>query len=182
MHGAWLFIMMGLGLPEWEANGVERRTEIRIYVDADGCPVKNEVYKVARRYGLRVFVVANQRMGTPNMDFIECVVVDEGFDAADDWIAERVTVTDIVVTSDIPLAARCIEKGARVLNPKGHIFTEANIGDAVANRELASFLREMGEMGGGPPPFQARDRSEFLGRLDQLIQAVKKAQRLAEEP
>lgn len=155
---------------------------IRIYVDADGCPVKNEVFRVARRYGLKAFVVSNSRMRVPEDPLIELAVVSDQFDAADDWIAERVSGSDIVVTADIPLAARCLERGTRVLDPKGRVFDRESIGDALANRELASYLRDTGEIAGGPAPFQPRDRSKFLQRLDDLIQAVLKAGRRASGP
>jgi uncharacterized protein YaiI (UPF0178 family) len=147
---------------------------IRVLVDADGCPVKEEIYRVARRYGVPVTLVSNQRMRVPHEDGIELVVVNEQFDAADDWIVKRVTDTDIVVSADIPLAARCIEKGAGVLGPKGRAFTEENIGDALASRELQSHLRELGAAAGGPAPFQKKDRSRFLHRLDEMIQALRR--------
>lgn len=143
----------------------------RIYVDADGCPVKDEVYRVAGRYGVKVTVVANSSMRVPEGDGIDFVLVDDGFDAADDWIVERVGAKAIVVTADIPLAARCIEKGARALGPKGRVFTEESIGGALADREVASQLREHGVMTGGPAPFGKKDRSRFLQRLDDLINA-----------
>ena len=154
---------------------------INIYIDADGCPVKNEVFRVARRYAIRVFVVTNSTIKLPEDKLFELVVVGSQFDAADNWIVERVNETDIVVTGDIPLAARCLEKLARVVSPKGRVFTEDSIGNAMANRELASHLREIGEISGGPAPFQKRDRSVFLQRLDDLIQAVLKEQRKAKE-
>lgn len=154
---------------------------IHIYVDADGCPVKNEIFKVARRYHLRVSVVSNSRMHIPDHELFELAVVGDQFDAADNWIVERVEDTDVVVTSDILLAARCLEKKSRVLDPKGRVFTENSIGNAVANRELAGYLRDMGEIGGGPRPFQQRDRSMFLQRLDDLIQAAMKAARKSKE-
>jgi uncharacterized protein YaiI (UPF0178 family) len=140
-----------------------------IFVDADGCPVKDEVYKVAGRHGLKVKVVANSRMRVPGLEWVEFVQVGGGFDAADDWIADRAGTNDIVVTADIPLADRCLKKGARALTPKGKVFTEDSIGDAMAGRELLSYLREMGEVTGGPPPFAPKDRSRFLHALDQLI-------------
>ena len=150
---------------------------IRIFVDADACPVKDEVFRVATRYGLRVFVVSNGRIRVPADPLVEMVVVTGRFDAADDWIVERVAGTDVAVTSDIPLAARCLEKGARVLDPKGKVFTPESIGDALANRELMAFLRDSGEITGGPAPFEARDRSRFLQKLDDLVQAILKANR-----
>lgn len=151
---------------------------IQIYVDADACPVKDEVYRVAQRHGLKVFVVANSRMVTPRDPLVELVVVSGRFDAADDWIVDQVTATDIAITTDIPLAARCLAKGARVMDAKGRLFTEDSIGDALANRELSAFLRDMGEMGGGPKPYSPKDRSRFLGELETQIQALLKVQRL----
>lgn len=142
-----------------------------ILVDADGCPVKQEVFRVGKRHGLKVTLVCNSRLNVPQVDWIELVVVDDGFDAADNWIVEHVVENDIVVTWDIPLAARCLEKGARVLNPKGRVFTENSIGDALANREIQSQLRELGVMTGGPAPFKKQDRSRFLHSLDQIIRS-----------
>lgn len=145
-----------------------------IYIDADGCPVKDETYKVAGRYKIKVFVVANKHLTVPLDPLIEMAVVSGGFDAADDWIADKVTALDIVVTADILLAERCVKKGARVLGPKGVEFTEDNIGSAVANRELMQNLRHMGEMRGGPAPMDKKARSQFLGKLDQIIQALRR--------
>jgi uncharacterized protein len=145
---------------------------IEIYVDADACPVKDEVFRVAKRYGLKVYVVSNSRMKVPQDVSIETVVVRDHLDAADDWIAEHIHDNDITVSADIPLAARCLEKNARVLDPKGRVYTKESIGGALANRELMAYLREMGNMTGGPPPFKKRDRSCFLQSLDGLIQAV----------
>lgn len=145
-----------------------------VFVDADACPVKDEVYRVARRYAWPVKVVANQWMRVPPDAGIELVVVEGGFDAADDWIAERAGRTDVVVTADIPLAARCLASGARVLGPKGREFTEDSIGDALATRELMSQLRDLGEVAGGPAPFAKRDRSEFLQKLDTIVQAIRR--------
>jgi uncharacterized protein YaiI (UPF0178 family) len=143
-----------------------------IYVDADGCPVKDEVYRVAERHGVEVKVVANSWMQTPARDDVELVVVGQGFDEADDWIAERAGERDIVITADIPLAARCIKDGAQVIGPKGRVFTEETIGDALAKRELSSALREHGEMTGGPAPFQGKDRSRFLQQLEEAVRAA----------
>jgi len=148
-----------------------------IYVDADGCPVKNEVYRVAKRYGLKVYLVSNSRMRIPQEELFELVIVDEQFNAADDWIVEQVRDNDIVVSADIPFAARCLEKGARVIDPKGRVFTKESIGDALANRELMAYLRDMGNMTGGPGPFEKRDRSRFLQRLDDVIQAAVRARK-----
>ena len=155
---------------------------ITIYVDADGCPVKNEVYRVAKRYGLKVYLVSNSRMRIPQEELFELVIVDEQFNAADDWIVEQVKDDDIVVSADIPLAARCLEKGARVIDPKGRVFTKESIGDALANRELMAYLRDMGNMTGGPAPFEKRDRSRFLQRLDDIIQAAVRARKSEERP
>jgi len=142
-----------------------------ILVDADGCPVKQEIYRVAGRHGIKVLVVANSRMRAPQSDLIEIVLVGGRFDAADDWIAQRVRANDIVVTADIPLAARCLPLGARVLDHRGGVFTEESIGGAMASRELMSHLRDMGSLTGGPAAFQDRDRSRFLHRLDETIVA-----------
>ena len=144
-----------------------------ILIDADGCPVKQEVYRVARRYGLKVKVVANSQMHIPGEDWLELVVVSDRFNAADDWIVENITKNDIVISGDIPLASRCLKKGARVLGPKGHVFTEDSIGDALATRDLMSHLRDIGIMTGGPAPFKKRDRSRFLQSLDGIIQAIR---------
>ena len=150
-------------------------TKIQIYIDADACPVKDEVYKVAARYKIKTYVVANQYLNVPRDPLIEMKVVSGGFDAADDWIVENVTNHDIVVTTDILLAERCVKKQARALNPKGVEFTEDNIGSAVATRELMQNLRHMGEMRGGPAPMDKKARSQFLGKLDQIIQSLKRS-------
>ena len=143
-----------------------------VFVDADGCPVKQEVYRVAQRYGLKVVLVSNSRMRIPHADWLELVVVDGQFDAADGWIVEHVGARDIVISGDIPLAARCLKKGALVLGPTGHVFTEENIGEALASRDLLSHLRELGTITGGPAPFGKRDRSCFLQHLDATIQTA----------
>jgi len=143
---------------------------IEIFVDADACPVKQEVYDVAGRHGLNVVLVANSKMRTPPGASVEMIVVAEGPDVADDWIAENVRAADVVVTADIPLAARCLEVGARALGPQGREFTKDMIGGALATRELKSELREAGVASGGPAPLAQRDRSRFLSRLDQLVQ------------
>ena len=145
-----------------------------IYVDADACPVKDEIYKVARRYGIKVYIVANSPMTVPKEDLIELMVVKGGFDAADDWIAERVAAGDIVVTADIPLAERCLVKGAKVIGPKGSEFTKGSIGDAMATRALLEMLRHSGDFRGGPAPFAKTDRSRFLSKLDETIHAVRR--------
>lgn len=149
---------------------------MNIYVDADGCAVKNEVYKVASRYKLKVYLVANKAMATSSEADVEMIVVSGNFDAADDWIAEKIQPRDILITSDILLADRCLKKGARVLGPKGHEFTEDSIGSALAMRELTANLRHMGEKAGGPAPMDKKDRSRFLSSLDQIIQSLKRNQ------
>jgi len=145
-----------------------------IYVDADACPVKEEVYRVARRYAIKVFVVANAPIRVPAEEIIELVVVRGGFDAADDWIAERLGAGDIAVTADIPLADRCLRRGARVIGPKGLEFTDESIGDALATRALLDMLRQSGEFGGGPAPFAKADRSRFLSKLDETVHAARR--------
>jgi uncharacterized protein YaiI (UPF0178 family) len=147
---------------------------LNVYVDADACPVKPEVCKVARRCRLPVTFVSNTRMRIPDPGISTLVVVDGRFDAADDWIVAHAAADDIVVTADIPLAHRCIGKGAAVIGPSGRPFTEENIGQAMAVRELMADLREAGSITGGPPPFQKKDRSRFLHGLDQMIQAIKR--------
>jgi uncharacterized protein len=143
-----------------------------IFVDADACAVKDEVYVVATRHGVLVTLVANQRMHVPPGLGAELVLVDGAPDAADDWIAEHVRGGDVVVTGDIPLAARCLSAGAHVLGPTGEAFTEDSIGGALAMRELKSQLREAGLSSGGPRALSDRDRSRFLSKLDQLVQAA----------
>jgi uncharacterized protein YaiI (UPF0178 family) len=136
--------------------------------------MKNEVYRVAGRYGLEVTLVANSWMQVPRHPGIRLEVVKDGFDAADDWIVEHVQVDDIVITADIPLADRCVKAGAHVIGTTGRRFTEENIGTALATRDLMSDLRSIGEMTGGPPPMQKRDRSQFLQTLDQVIQSIRR--------
>ncbi len=140
---------------------------IVIFVDGDGCPVKSEIYRVAQRYSVAITIVANSQFGVP--EWVTLEVVGDGFDEADDWIAERASGGDIVITGDIPLAGRCLENGARVLGHKGRVFTEKSIGEALATREFLAQMREAGEMSGGPAPFAPRDRSQFLQALDTLI-------------
>ena len=140
-----------------------------IYIDGDACPVKEEVYRVARRYAIKVFLVSNSPIRVPTDDLIEAVVVRGGFDVADDWIVERIGPGDIAVTSDIPLAERCLVKSARVIGPKGDEFTETAIGDAMATRALLDMLRQSGTIAGGPAPFAKADRSRFLSALDEAL-------------
>ena len=158
--------------PHMEAAG----PKLCIFVDADACPVKDEVYRVAARYGLIVFVVANSPIVVPRAPEIERVVVGAGTDAADDWIAERAGSGAIVVTSDIPLASRCVKSGADVIAPNGKRFSESSIGMALATRNLMDHLRSTGQSTSGPKAFGPRDRSNFLSALDN---AVVRLQRLA---
>ncbi len=148
---------------------------MRIFIDADGCPVKQETYRVAQRHGVRVVQVSNTWMRAPVGDWMEQVVVQGQFDAADDWIVEHVSPGDVVVSDDIPLASRCLPRGARVLNSRGRVFTEDIIGDAMAARDLSAHLRELGAMIGGPSAISARDRSRFLQQLDELVRAASRA-------
>jgi len=143
---------------------------IEIFVDGDACPVKDETYVVATRYAVPVALVANSRIAVPHGFGVEMVVVAEGPDAADDWIAEHVRPGDVVVTADIPLAARCLERGARVLGSNGRVFTEDSIGGQLATRDLKANLREAGIVSGGPPPISDKDRSRFASKLDELVQ------------
>jgi hypothetical protein len=145
-----------------------------IYVDGDACPVREEIYRVAARLNVKVFVVSNgsRPIRPPGMSNVSMVLVGDRADAADDWIAERVEATDVCVTSDIPLASRCLKKGGRVVSPTGKQWTEANIGNALAGREIAQHLRELGTTTRGPAPMTKRDRSRFLGALDTALQAA----------
>lgn len=143
---------------------------IAIFVDADACPVKDEVYVVSTRYGVPVALVANRPLYVPEGMGVELVVVDEGPDAADDWIAERVRPGDVVVTADLPLAARCLEAGARVLGTGGRELDDESIGGLLAVRQLKEDLRGAGVATGGPPPLTSKDRSRFSSKLDQLVQ------------
>lgn len=147
---------------------------LNIFVDADACPVKQEVYRVALRHRLNVTLVANAWMRVPNERRISLEVVADGFDAADDWIVGHVKPNDIVVTADILLASRCLKKGARVIGPTGKPFRESNIGDAVAARNLLSELRGAGEITRGPSPLKKLDRSRFLHQLDETIKAIRR--------
>jgi uncharacterized protein YaiI (UPF0178 family) len=146
---------------------------INIYVDADASPVKNEAIRVAKRYGLKVYLVSNSnsRLRIPEYQLVERVVVNDHMDAADDWIVEHITGNDVVVSADVPLASRCIKKGARVLDPNGRVLTEESIGDALSHRDI---LRDTGNVIVCSPPYHKRDRSRFLQRLDDLIQAIRR--------
>lgn len=150
---------------------------MRILVDADGCPVKQEIYRVARRCSLAVKLVANKWLATPDDPLVEMVVVKDSFDAADDWIVEHAAAGDVVVTADIPLAARCLAKDAFVIGPTGRRFTDKDIGGALASRAIAAHLRESGVVTGGPAPFRDRDRSQFLQALDAAIQEGRRPRR-----
>src|ERR1700743_536547 len=149
---------------------------IRIYVDADACPVKDEIYKVAARHGLPVSGVAGNFIRVPQDPLIERIAAGSGMDAADDWIAERAGPGDIVITADIPLADRCVKRGAEVIAPNGKPFTEQSIGMTLAVRNLMTDLRSSGEVTGGPRGFTPRDRSTFLSALDQTIRRIQRQQ------
>jgi uncharacterized protein YaiI (UPF0178 family) len=148
---------------------------LEIYVDGDACPVKGEVLRVAERHGLVVHLVSNRWLRVADSPLVRRVVVGDGFDAADNWIAEHIGTGDIAVTSDIPLAARCLEKGANVLGPTGKPFDSQGIGMALAMRELMAQLRDSGEVKGGGPMFSKQDRSRFLGALENLVQAIRRS-------
>src|SRR3984893_8138424 len=148
---------------------------IRIFVDADACPVKPEVYRVAERHRLRVYVVANSPIQVPRDPLVERVTVGSSHHAADNWIADRADATAIVITNDIPLASRCVKAGAKVIAANGRAFTESSIGMTLAMRNLMADLREAGEVGGGPAGVSARDRSAFLAELDQTIRRLRRA-------
>ncbi|WP_428536491.1 YaiI/YqxD family protein [Rhodopila sp.] len=147
-----------------------------LYIDGDACPVRDEVYRVADRLGLKVFVVANgsrpiRPTGRPNVSMI---TVEAGADVADDWIADRVTKADVCITSDIPLASRCLAKGGRALAPNAKVWTHDNIGNALAGREVGRYLREMGVATGGPATLTKQHRSRFLSELDTLVRAAQR--------
>lgn len=146
-------------------------TDARIYVDADACPVRDEVLTVSDRLGCEVYLVSNRGFRVTDRPTVHNIVVSQDLDAADDWIVDRVAPEDVVITGDIPLAARCLEAGARVIDHKGKPFTTANIGMALSMRELMSDLRAMGESKGGGPAFTKQDRSRFLEALDRALRA-----------
>ena len=145
-----------------------------LYIDADACPVKDEVYRVADRYALPVFVVSNSWIRIPISPRVISVVVDDGPDVADDWIAERAGSGDIVITADIPLADRALKAGAQAIHPTGRVFTTDSIGSALASRSIGEHLRSMGEITGGPKPFVPADRSRFLQALDTAVVKARK--------
>ncbi len=153
---------------------------IALYIDADACPVKQEIYRVAERHArkgaaLKVFVVSNSPIAVPRDEFVERVVVGSGMDEADNWIAERAKGGDIIITADVPLASRCVKAGAEVIAPNGRRFTEDSIGHVLATRNLMDSLRSAGEITSGPKPFAARDRSAFLAALDQAMVRLTRA-------
>ena len=150
---------------------------INVYIDADACPVKDEIYRVAARYGLRVFVVANGWLRTPESPLVQRITVTEGLDQADDWIVTHAGTGDIVVTTDVPLADRCVKAGARVLAPTGRPFTPDSIGTDLATRNLMTTLRDTGQIRGTGRPYTKQDRSRFLGALDTAIQAIRRGGR-----
>ncbi|MDA1088757.1 MAG: YaiI/YqxD family protein [Proteobacteria bacterium] len=147
---------------------------VEIYVDADACPVKDEVLRVASRHDLKIYMVSDGGIRPSQSPLVELVIVEQGPDAADDWIADHIQIADICITSDIPLAARCLERDAFALKPNGDAFTNDGIGMALANRDLMQDLRDSGEITGGPKPFSKSDRSVFLNRLETTVQAAKR--------
>jgi uncharacterized protein YaiI (UPF0178 family) len=147
---------------------------VTIYIDADACPVKDETVRVATRHNLKTYMVSDGGIRPSQNPLVELVIVAQGADAADDWIAEHIQKADICITNDIPLAARCLEQGALAIKPNGEKFTQNSIGMALANRELMASLREQGEITGGPRPYSKSDRSEFLNSLETTVQAAKR--------
>ncbi|MBT5375055.1 MAG: YaiI/YqxD family protein [Rhodospirillaceae bacterium] len=145
---------------------------VDIFIDADACPVKDETLRVAARHGLKTYMVSDGGIRPSQMPLVELVIVAQGPDAADNWIADHIQKSDICITSDIPLAARCLERSALAIKPNGVPFTENGIGMALANRELMQALRESGEITGGPKPFSKSDRSQFLDRLETTVRAA----------
>ena len=148
---------------------------VKIYVDADGCPVKNEVERIATRHQIETYLVCDGGIRPPLNPLIQLVVVNQGADAADDWIAEHIEPADICVTGDIPLADRCLKEGAFAIRPNGDTYTNDSIGMALAIREIMQGLRETGEMTGGPPPFSKSDRSKFLDRMEMIVQKARRS-------
>ncbi|MEG3641400.1 YaiI/YqxD family protein [Magnetococcus sp. PR-3] len=147
---------------------------ITLYVDADACPVKDEIARVAQRHKITAIMVSNSWMRFPQSPYVEAQIVESGLDKADDWIAEQSGPTDVVITADIPLAERCLKKGAQVMGHNGKAFDEESIGMAMAMRDLNAQLRDMGEISGGNPSFQKKDRSRFLNTLENTIQGIKR--------
>jgi uncharacterized protein YaiI (UPF0178 family) len=147
---------------------------MKIYVDADACPVKEQIYRVAERYGLDVIIAANARMRLPDQAGVELVVIPGSFDVVDDWIAEHVASGDIVATADIDLAGRVVDRGAICLDFRGKEFTPDALGGLLASREVAQYLRGLGEYGGGPPPLTPRDRGRFASKLDEIVNRLRR--------
>lgn len=150
---------------------------MRILVDADACPVKEQIYRVAARYNVPTLVVANSPLRLPDQPGLELIQVSGGLDVADDWIAEHATVEDIVTTADILLAGRVVDKGAVCIDFRGREFTPDALGGLLASREVAQYLRGFGEYGGGPPPFSQKDRGKFAGKLDEVVNRLLRAAR-----
>ena len=148
---------------------------IKIYVDADACPVKNEIERVATRHNLETYIVCDGGIRPSLNPLIQLVIVNQGADAADDWIVDHIKKSDICITNDIPLAGRCLKKKAFVLKPNGKSYTDDNIGIALATREIMEKIRETGEMTGGPPPFSKADRSKFLDQMEMTVLKAKKS-------
>ena len=147
---------------------------VKIYVDADACPVKNEIERIAIRHNLVTYMVCNGGIRPSRNELVKLIVVNQGPDAADKWIIENIQETDICVTNDIPLAGLCLKKGALAIKPNGTRFTVDNIGMALANREIMGKMRELGEMTSGPPPFSKADRSKFLNYMETIIRSAEK--------
>lgn len=154
--------------------GGGKRMQIKIYVDADACPVKEETIRVAERHRVPVIMVSNQWMRLPTGPLVKLQLVEGGLDKADDWIAEQIGPTDVSITADIPLAARCLEKGARVIGPTGKPFDDDSIGMALSMRDLNAHLRDVGEIAGNNPTFQKKDRARFLNSLENILQSIKR--------
>ena len=147
---------------------------MKIYVDADACPVKEQIYRVAERYGLDVVIAANSRMRMPDQTGVELVVIPGSFDVVDDWIAENVAAGDIVATADIDLAGRVVDRGAICLDFRGKEFTPDALGGLLASREVAQYMRGLGEYSGGPPPLTPRDRGRFASKLDEIVNRLRR--------
>ena len=148
---------------------------VKIYVDADACPVKNEVERIATRHNLETYLVCDGGIRPPLDSLIKVVVVNQGPDAADDWIADHIRRTDICVTNDIPLAGRCLKEGAFAIKPNGNTYTNDNIGMALATRKIMEGIRETGQINFGPPPFSKADRSKFLDQMEVIVQKARKS-------
>ena len=148
---------------------------VKIYVDADACPVKNEVERIATRHQIETYLVCDGGIRPSLNSLIQLIVVNQGADAADDWIAQHIGRADICVTVDIPLAARCLKEGAFAIRPNGNTYSNDSIGMALATREIMQGLRDIGEMTGGPPPFSRTDRSKFLDRMEMIVQEASRS-------